>query len=154
MRNFLIAKIGVFVLAAGFVNAGSNSETINTQTPNPVEETIVQVAETDGGLEISGDPVLGEKVFRKCRACHKIEEGKNSAGPSLYGVFGRPAADVEGFRYSKAMRESGWVWDVPTLTAFLANPRKSLPRTKMAFAGLKKPKEIEDIIAYLATLDD
>ncbi|NCW66550.1 MAG: cytochrome c family protein, partial [Rhodobacteraceae bacterium] len=72
-------------------------------------------------------------------------------GPSLYGVVGRAAGSIEGYKYSKAMAGSGLVWDAETLDAYLTNPKKYLKGTKMAFAGLKKEKDRADVIAYLAT---
>ncbi|MFS4583017.1 c-type cytochrome [Phaeobacter sp. C3_T13_0] len=102
------------------------------------------------------DPELvakGEKTFRKCKACHQIGEGaKSKTGPILNGIIGAPAARVEGFRYSKAMKaagEDGLVWDEAELAAFLAKPKKYMKGTKMAFSGLRKEAEIEAIIAYL-----
>ena len=113
--------------------------------PAAEEEALVQTA------AVAGDVKAGKKVFRKCKACHKLEEGKNGAGPHLVGVFGRTAGSVEGFNYSKAMAGSGIVWDTETLTEFLAKPKKYLKGTKMAFGGLKKPEDIENVLAYLAS---
>ena len=103
------------------------------------------------GSHSAGDAAKGEKVFKKCKACHVVEEGKNKTGPSLYGVVGRAAGSIEGYKYSKAMAGSGLVWDAETLAAYLTNPKKYLKGTKMAFAGLKKEKDRADVIAYLAT---
>lgn len=100
----------------------------------------------------AGDPAEGEKVFRKCMACHTVEEGKNRVGPSLYHVIGRTAGTLEGFNYSDAMEaygESGHVWNAETLKAYLAAPREVVEGTRMAFPGLKKEAEREDVIAYL-----
>jgi len=101
-------------------------------------------------LAMDGDPDKGKKVFRKCKACHKMEEGKNGVGPSLYDIIDRAAGSIEGFKYSSAMAESGLTWDVETMTAFLKKPKDLVPGTKMSFAGLKKDKQIADVIAYLA----
>lgn len=102
---------------------------------------------------VAGDVKAGKKVFRKCKACHKMTAGENGVGPHLVGVFGRAAGSVEGFRYSKAMAGSGITWDVDTLTGFLAKPKTYLKGTKMAFNGLKKPADIENVLAYLASVE-
>ena len=104
------------------------------------------------GSHSAGDAAKGEKVFKKCKSCHAIEEGKNKTGPSLYGVVDREAGSIEGYKYSKAMAGSGLVWDAATLDGYLENPRKYLKGTKMSFAGLKKDTDRTNVIAYLATL--
>jgi cytochrome c len=99
-----------------------------------------------------GDATKGEKVFMTCKACHDVEKGVNKVGPTLKGVVGRKTASVEGFKYSDAMKakgEAGQVWDEATLAAYLPDPKKFVPGTKMAFAGLKKPDQVADVIAYL-----
>ncbi|AHD09905.1 c-type cytochrome [Phaeobacter gallaeciensis] len=123
----------------------------------PVEDTAAeQPAEVPAEVVVALDPELvakGEKTFRKCKSCHQIGEGaKSKTGPILNGIIGAPAAHVEGFRYSKAMKaaaEDGLVWDEAELAAFLAKPKKYMKGTKMSFAGLKKEAEIEAVIAYL-----
>ena len=100
-----------------------------------------------------GDPAEGEKVFRKCKACHAVgEDAKNKVGPQLNGIVGAEIASVEGFNYSDAFMEKkaeGLVWDEATLDAYLAKPRDFIAKTKMSFAGLRKEDEREDVIAYL-----
>jgi cytochrome c len=96
-----------------------------------------------------GDAAAGEKVFKKCKACHTLEEGKNKVGPSLHGVMGRAAGTLEGFKFSSAMSESGLTWDDETMAKFLAKPKDLVAKTKMSFAGLKKEDDIENVIAYL-----
>jgi cytochrome c len=103
------------------------------------------------------DAAAGEKVFARCKACHKVEDGANGVGPHLFGVVGRPVAGVEGYNYSDAMVEyassdGGIVWDEAHLSPYLENPRAVVKGTKMAFAGLKKPDEREAVICYLETL--
>jgi cytochrome c len=95
----------------------------------------------------------GAKVFKKCMACHAIDE-KNKIGPSLKGIVGRKAASVEGFKYSDAMLAKGAegvIWDEATLAADLPDPKAWVPGTKMVFPGLKKPEEVTDLIAFLKT---
>lgn len=101
------------------------------------------------GYVVAGDAVQGEKVFKKCAACHSIEEGKRKIGPSLYGVLGRTSGTLDGFRYSKAMQSAGIVWTEETISEYLANPRAYIKGNRMAFVGLKKPEDRADVIAYL-----
>jgi cytochrome c len=96
-----------------------------------------------------GDAAAGEKVFRKCKACHVIDSEKNRLGPHLIGIMGRAAGSVDGFNYSKAMQEAGITWDETTLDEYLADPKGFLPKNKMAFAGLKKEEDRANVIAYL-----
>ena len=102
-----------------------------------------------------GDAALGEKVFGKCKACHAVGEGaKNKVGPELNGIVGRPAGSLADFKYSDNLLElakGGMVWDDATLTSYLANPKDVIPKGKMSFAGLKKPEDIANVIAYLQT---
>jgi len=124
------------------------------------EEAPVEVAAEPVVEEVALDPELvanGAKVFKKCKACHKVGEGaKNSTGPILNGIFGASAGEVEGFKYSKPMLaagEDGLVWNEEALAAFLAKPRKFMKGTKMSFAGLRKERDIEAVIAYLRSFD-
>ena len=102
-----------------------------------------------------GDPAAGEKVYRKCKACHAVGEGaKNKIGPMLNGIIGAAAGANPDFKYSDALlakAAEGMVWDEATLAAFLAKPKDVIPKTKMTFPGLKKEGDIQDVIAYLAT---
>ena len=96
-----------------------------------------------------GDAAAGEKVFRQCQACHVVKKGVNRVGPSLYGVVGRPAGTVDGFKYSKAMAESGITWTEEQIDSYLADPRGVVKGTRMAFAGLKDEQDRLDVIAYI-----
>jgi len=96
----------------------------------------------------------GADVFKKCRACHQVGEGaKNAVGPKLNGIFGRKAGSIEGFPYSEANKSSGVVWDEAVFTKYITDPRAAMPGNKMAFAGIKDPKDVADLIAYLKTFD-
>jgi cytochrome c2 len=123
----------------------------------PAEEEVAEEAAPEpaaGGSEIavalaSATAADGAKVFRKCAACHKLEEGKNAVGPSLWGVVGREVASVEGFKYSDALMGLGGSWDFERLSAYLENPKAYAPGNKMAFAGLRKIEDRAAVLRYL-----
>lgn len=100
------------------------------------------------------DVAAGEKVFVQCKACHQIGEGaKNAVGPVLNGLFGRKSGTIEGYSYSPANKNSGITWDEATFREYIKDPRAKIPGTKMAFPGLKDPKQVDDIIAYIKQFD-
>ncbi|SFB00859.1 cytochrome c [Poseidonocella pacifica] len=104
-------------------------------------------------LLANADAGSGERVFGKCRACHKLEDGANAVGPHLYGVVGREVASVDGFNYSGALAESpADVWSPENLQAFLENPKGYAPGTAMSFNGLPKVEDRANVIAYLETI--
>ncbi|MFM8745787.1 MAG: c-type cytochrome [Aestuariivirga sp.] len=99
-----------------------------------------------------GDAAAGEKVFAKCKACHEVEKGVNKVGPTLKGLVGRAAASVPDYKYSEAMLAKGaegLVWTEENLAVYLPDPKAYVPKTKMAFAGLKKPEDVANVIAFL-----
>ncbi len=99
-------------------------------------------------LVSAADVAKGETIFKKCAACHKLD-GANAVGPHLNGVVGRPVASVGDFSYSDGMHAHGGDWTPDALFAFLANPKKVVSGTKMSFAGLPKPEDRADVIAFL-----
>jgi cytochrome c len=107
-------------------------------------------------LAQEGNVANGEKVFRKCAACHTITpDGKSKIGPDLYGVIGRKTGTLEGFKYSEVLvkaGEEGHVWTVEELSLYLENPKAMFPGNKMTFIGLKKPEERADVIAYIESV--
>ena len=103
---------------------------------------------------LAADAAEGEKVFRRyCTACHiTAAEGPKRLGPTLAGLVGRKTGSIEGFRYSAANKNADIVWSAQTLDPYLKDPKAVIPGTIMAFAGVKKDDERENLIAYLQTL--
>ena len=101
-----------------------------------------------------GNAEAGEEVFKKCRACHKVgPEATNAVGPSLTGIVGRKVGTVKDYAYSdanQAFGATGAVWTEDELFKYLENPLAYMPKTKMAFAGVKDEQDRRDLIAYLA----
>ncbi|MCY4035489.1 MAG: cytochrome c family protein [Hyphomicrobiales bacterium] len=129
-------------------------------------ETASAVASTNDAEAIAGAPSLamllagadgevGEKVARKCATCHTFDSGgANKVGPNLWNIIGHAVAAREGFSYSAAMVEFGGEWDYERLDDFLEAPKKSVPGTKMSFAGVRKPKDRANLIEYMRLLSD
>ncbi len=106
-----------------------------------------------GVLLASADVAKGEKVFKKCGACHTVEDGgPNKIGPNLHGILNRDKGAHSGFSYSSALLEKGGAWGYEDLDVFLAKPSTYIKGTKMSFAGVKKPEQRADLIAYLRSL--
>jgi cytochrome c len=98
------------------------------------------------------DAARGKIVFQACAACHATDRA-NHVGPGLAGIIGRKAGTAPGFRYSRAMKRSGIVWDYKILDAYLEAPQKVVPGNRMPYAGMKEPRDRADVIAYLSTLN-
>ena len=105
-------------------------------------------------LAAAGDAVHGKAVFgAQCSTCHSpAHNGPTILGPTLFGVVGRPAASIKGFAYSRGMTASGYTWTDARLKSYLPAPRDAVPGTKMSYAGLKNPAQLDDLVAYLDTL--
>ncbi len=99
------------------------------------------------------DAAAGAIVFKtQCAGCHSVDQGKNIIGPSLFGIVGRPAGSIEGFKYSPANKNSGITWDAATLDPYITNPQAVVPKTIMPYPGLKDATKRADLIAYLSTV--
>ncbi|KAI8379337.1 cytochrome c-like domain-containing protein [Radiomyces spectabilis] len=100
---------------------------------------------------MAGDAKAGAKLFKtRCAQCHTVEQGgAHKVGPNLHGIFGRKTGQASGYSYTKANQDKGIEWNEETLFTYLENPKKYIPGTKMAFAGFKKEKDRNDVIAYL-----
>ena len=146
----LLAKWGADVLYNFDSHHAEASYVIETGSPGESADGEEAVFEE---LLAAADTEKGARVFRKCTACHKLEDGANGTGPSLYGIVDRPVASVNGFTgYSGAMQAHGGNWTPEVLDAFLTKPSNYISGTSMSFAGLKKPQDRADVIAYLQTI--
>jgi len=117
------------------------------------DEAMSAGAQSLGTMIAAADAGAGKKVAKKCSACHSFEEdGANRVGPNLWNIVGRPVASAAGFGYSDAMAGMGGSWNFAGLEAFMADPKGTVPGTKMSFAGVKKPGQRADLLAYLRSL--
>ena len=168
MDSFEINKIiaAVLLVALLVIGIGKISDIIfyvkKPETPGYSVE-VQQVASTSSStaevteekidiaaLMALGDAVSGEKIFKKCAACHSIvKDGKNKIGPALYNVVGRKIGGVADYKYSKALVAYGKEWNFEELNGFLIKPAKWIKGTKMAYAGLRKEKDRASVIKYL-----
>jgi cytochrome c len=102
-----------------------------------------------GTAGAQGDAARGKKLFEQCAACHALDRGVQGVGPSLAGVFGRRAGELEDYRYSPPLKRSGIVWSPQTMDAFIADPQKEIRGNKMPFSGMPDARERADLIEYL-----
>tara|TARA_B100001175_G_scaffold53709_1_gene42771 strand:- start:2638 stop:3180 length:543 start_codon:yes stop_codon:yes gene_type:complete len=169
MDSFELNKIiaAILMVALLIIGIGKLSNVIfhveKPETPGysvEVEQTTVASSQTisqatEDKIDIAaliamGDIVTGEKVFKKCAACHSIVKGgKNNIGPALYNVVGRDVGAVSDYKYSKALAAYGKAWTFEELNGYLVKPAKWIKGTKMAFAGLRKEKDRASVILYL-----
>ena len=125
------------------------------EVENQIASDTSQVALVEEKIDIAaimalGDIVSGEKIFKKCAACHSINRGgKNKIGPALYNVVGRAVGGVDDYKYSKALASYGKKWTFEELNGFLKKPSSYLKGTKMSYAGLRKEKDRASVIKYL-----
>lgn len=163
MLRPLIPVISVLALAAcgnGSGEGGTGSQaSAQAETPAPVQQTVEETAspaaeESPASAVLSldsADLANGARQYRRCQSCHTLAEGgRHTIGPNLHGVIGAPAASQSDFAYSPRLRESGLVWDLETLNAWIENPRALVPQNRMSFVGLRNAEDRRDVIAYIA----
>ena len=130
---------------------------VSSEAPNvsSIEEDVKEEEVDIAALLASGDLSHGEKVFKKCSACHSIKSGGgNKIGPALYNVVGRKIGSLNDYKYSNALVEYGKVWSFEELNGFLLKPKDWIKGTKMAYAGLRKEKDRASVILFLNKYGD
>tara|TARA_B100000900_G_scaffold210029_1_gene177970 strand:+ start:1525 stop:2061 length:537 start_codon:yes stop_codon:yes gene_type:complete len=123
---------------------------VEQASSSSISETVEEVKVDISALMALGDATSGEKIFKKCAACHSINKGgAHKIGPALYNVVGRKIGDQSDYKYSKALVEYGKEWNFEELNGFLLKPSKWIKGTKMAYAGLRKEQDRASVIKYL-----
>ena len=127
---------------------------ILTRRSLPLAGLVIAVGLSAALPAMASDAVRGKAVFAsQCSMCHSpAKGGPTILGPDLFGVVGRPAASIKGFNYSKAMKATGYTWSEAQLRTYLPAPMSVVAGTHMTYAGLKNPGQLDDLIAYLASL--
>ncbi len=155
--------IAGWALGAGIVALGASivtGEVFHSERPEKMGYPIEGVEEEGAGGKdadqpiafylASADPRLGEQVFKKCAACHNAAPGgANALGPNVHGIMGAPLASKPGFAYSDALKGKGGTWTWDAMDAWLKSPKGFAPGTKMTFAGLSKPEDRANLLAWL-----
>ena len=165
--NDSFTTISGWVLFAGIIALGSSlvaGEVFHAERPevlgDPIEGVVVEGGDATATKPIAfylagADAAAGEQVFKKCAACHNAEPGgAHMLGPALHGVMGNPVAGQPRYAFSPALKEKGGTWDWETMSEWLANPKKFAPGTKMTFAGLSKPEDRANLMAFLNSRDN
>ena len=145
---FLLGSWMGQALFKGGHSSGQQAYVIDTGDDDAAEEEVAEVDIVQ--LVAAADPASGERVFRACAACHKINEPANGVGPHLDGVMGRQIAGLGDFGYSGALPEG--VWDIENMSAWLVNPSGFAQGTSMNYRGLAKDGDRADLIAYMISL--
>lgn len=152
-----IAALGLTIVTGEYFK-GHRPEKMGYVVEGVEEEAGAGGAEAEKPIEFylaSADPAKGEQVFKKCAACHNADKGgANALGPALWGMLGEPIGKGHGFAFSPALAGVGGTWTWQTMSDWLHNPKKFAPGTKMTFAGLSKPEDRANIIAFLNQRSD
>lgn len=170
MQNFELNKIAASILLAGLIAmlAGFITDVLYKPHVTTTRGYKVEVVKNDVANNKKADEVIditalmndaqidkGMVVAKKCTACHSFEKGKpHKVGPNLWNILGQKVASKEGYVYSNAMKDIDVTWSYEELFAFLQNPKKYVPGTKMSFIGIKKPKDIANLMEFLRNKGD
>ena len=175
MDSFEINKIvaAILLIALLFIGIGKVSDLVfyvnkpetdgyKVELPESVNATQISETKTEttekvdiASLLALGDIAHGEKVFKKCAACHVVEKGgANKIGPALYGVLGRKVAAIDDYKYSQALTDYSKEWTFEEMNGYLKKPQSWIKGTKMSFAGLRKEKDRASIILFLNKYSD
>jgi cytochrome c len=136
----MVKKAIAIALAAGLAACGGPKDEAPVDQGSP--------SETASATTSDGAPI----AFAQCKTCHSVEPGKHGVGPSLHAIYGTKAGDIAGYTFSAAMKNSGLTWDDATLDAYLTAPMKTIPGTKMSYAGQPDAAKRKEVIEYLKTL--
>ncbi|MBK1636115.1 c-type cytochrome [Rhodovulum adriaticum] len=161
----LAATASAALVALVFINMAGKALYTKPELESPayviLEETDdTETAAAEPEVELTFEELLaqadvdaGARVFKECRACHKVEEGVHAVGPSLYGVVGRAVASFDDFNYSGALDGTAEVWTPQAISEFITNPREYAPGTAMTYNGLRDAEDRANVIAYLQSVD-
>ena len=153
----VINNLGDILYHEQEVDVHVNENIIGDTTISENKEGIITTKDKVSNIEerlAIADINEGEKYIKKCGVCHSFKnDGKNKLGPNLYNVFNRKIASIEGFSYSKALKDIGLNWNKNNLDSFLLSPKKWVPGTKMVFVGIKNDQERANVIKYLQSLN-
>lgn len=145
-RGATRSLVGAVALGLAFIGSGAAAQTTKPPNASPVAPPR---AAAPAAVSAPAPVDIGKRVFRQCAACHSLVAGQNLIGPSLHGMFTRKAGSAAKFKYSTAMQKSGIVWNEAVFLEYITDPRKKVPGTTMAFAGVRKPEERAALYAYL-----
>lgn len=150
---FLLGKWAGEIIYHGYGQHDDHEQAYIIEVEGADEAEVVEDEIDFSVVMASADAGKGERVWSKCRACHKLEDGANGTGPHLYSLVGRTIGVIDGFGYSDVLAGmTDKAWDAENLNGFLENPKGWAPGTKMGFAGLKKVEDRANLIAYLGTI--
>lgn len=154
LARVLLPALGFLAIDTAFivqtaVAQDSRAARTATQISKPPAAPAKAATPAPAGAPVPVD--VGKRVFRQCASCHSVAAGQNLVGPSLHGLFTRKAGTAPGFRYSTAMQKSGIVWNEAVFLEYIGDPRKKVPGTTMAFAGVRKPEDRAALYAWLKT---